>query len=81
MLLFLGLTQVRIDSDIRSLFAVGKIDDFEKLQKETKESSVILKGLSTRVSERLRVFNTMPAIEVIILSHLISESIKHGLVI
>lgn len=68
MVLFLGLTQVRIDSDIRSLFAVGKIDDFEKLRKETNESNVILKGLSTRVSERLKVFNTMPATEVVIVS-------------
>ncbi|XP_045195387.2 putative leucine-rich repeat-containing protein DDB_G0290503 isoform X2 [Mercenaria mercenaria] len=58
-----GLTQVRIDSDIRSVFAIGMIDHFEKLRKETNESNVILKGLSTRVTERLKVFNTMPALE------------------
>ncbi|XP_060591170.1 uncharacterized protein LOC132746118 isoform X2 [Ruditapes philippinarum] len=58
-----GLTQVKIDSDMRSLFAIGMIDHFEKLRKETNESSVILKGLSTRVTERLKVFNTMPALE------------------
>ena len=58
------MTQVRIDSDMRSLFAIGMIDHFEKLRKETNESNVILKGLSTRVTERLKVFNTMPALEV-----------------
>lgn len=58
------MTQVRIDSDVRSLFAVGMIHHFEKLRKETSECKAILKGVSTRIGERLRVFATMPATEV-----------------
>ncbi|XP_052219394.1 uncharacterized protein LOC127836826 isoform X4 [Dreissena polymorpha] len=58
-----GLTQVRIDSDQRSLFAIGMIDTFEKLRKETNECSVILRGASTRINERLKVFTTGPATE------------------
>lgn len=59
-----GLTQIRIDSDDRTLFAVGMVDHFEKLQKEVNESHVILKGIATRVKERLKIFGTMPASEV-----------------
>ncbi|XP_052789337.1 uncharacterized protein LOC128223914 isoform X2 [Mya arenaria] len=58
-----GLTQVRIDSDLRSLFAVGMIDTFEKLRKETNECRAILTGVSTRIKERLKHFDTIPASE------------------
>lgn len=51
---------------MRSLFAVGMIDHFEKLRKEANESNAILKGLSTRINERLKVFAVMPATEVYI---------------
>lgn len=59
-----GLTQVRIDSDQRSLFAVAMIDHFEKLSKEVRECKVILKGTSSRINDRLKVFATMSATEV-----------------
>ena len=59
-----GLTQIRIDSDDRTLFAIGMIDHFEKLKKEINECHVILRGMATRVKERLKIFGTMPASEV-----------------
>ena len=63
-LIVTGLTQIRIDSDDRTLFAIGMIDHFEKLQKEVNESHVILRGMATRVKERLKIFGTKPASEV-----------------
>ena len=63
-----GLTQLRIDSDDRTLFAIGMIDHFEKLHKEVNESHVILRGMAARVKERLKIFGTMPALEVNICS-------------
>jgi len=59
-----GITQVRIDSDLRSLFAVGMIDHLEKLRKETNECKVILKGISSRLNERLKIFSKVSASEV-----------------
>ena len=59
-----GLTQIRIDSDDRTLFAIGMIDHYEKLQKEISECHVILRGMATRMKERLKIFGTMPASEV-----------------
>ena len=63
-----GLTQLRIVSDDRTLFAISTIDHFEKLQKQNNESHVILKGMATRVKDRLNDFATMPATEVNICS-------------
>ncbi|XP_021357283.1 myomegalin-like isoform X3 [Mizuhopecten yessoensis] len=53
------LTGIKIDSDLRCLFAVGKLDDYEKLKKENCESLTVLKGIEARIKERLRVFKTM----------------------
>ena len=59
-----GLTQVRIDSDLRSLFAVGMIDHFEKLRKETTECRALISGMGTRITERLKHFSSIPVSEV-----------------
>ncbi|KAK3599257.1 hypothetical protein CHS0354_012867 [Potamilus streckersoni] len=58
-----GLMPYKVDSDLRQLFAVGKIDDFEKLQKENRESVVLLKGMEARVKERLKFFQKMTTSE------------------
>ncbi|XP_033732642.1 golgin subfamily B member 1-like isoform X3 [Pecten maximus] len=59
------LTGIKVDSDIRCLFAVGKLDDYEKLKKENCETLTVLKGIEARIKERLRVFKTMPTSELI----------------
>ncbi|KAL3871129.1 hypothetical protein ACJMK2_039146 [Sinanodonta woodiana] len=58
-----GLMPYKVDSDLRLLFAVGKIDDFEKLRKENGESVVLLKGMEARVKERLKFFQKMTTSE------------------
>ncbi|KAL4226458.1 CDK5 regulatory subunit associated protein 2 [Mactra antiquata] len=60
-----GITQVKIDSDARTVFSVGMIDHFEKLRKEANECNVILKGLTTLITERLKVLSKMSATEMI----------------
>ncbi|XP_069121362.1 myomegalin-like isoform X3 [Argopecten irradians] len=57
------LTSVKVDSDLRCLFAVGKLDDYEKLKKENCETLMVLKGIEARIKERLRTFKTMPTSE------------------
>lgn len=58
------MTSHRVDSDLRTLFAIGKLDDYEKLKKECGETSVVLKGMEARIQERLRIFRNMSPREV-----------------
>ncbi|XP_013408886.1 uncharacterized protein LOC106172607 [Lingula anatina] len=51
-----GTSPIRVDSDLRMLYAIGKIDDFELLRKEIHESQVVLSGMVARIRERLRTF-------------------------
>lgn len=53
-----------IDTDIRNLFALGKIDDYEKLKIETKECLIVLKGIETRIQDRLHAYDTASTTEV-----------------
>ncbi|KAK6175111.1 hypothetical protein SNE40_013639 [Patella caerulea] len=45
--------RVDVDSDIRRLFAIGKLDDFEKVRKENEEVLSVLHGLQARVDDRI----------------------------
>ncbi|CAG2188325.1 unnamed protein product [Mytilus edulis] len=56
--------QQTVDSDLRNLFAVGKLDDYEKLKKENYESLIVLNGVEARIQERLKMFKTAPVSEV-----------------
>lgn len=58
------MTSHRVDSDLRTLFAIGKLDDYEKLKKECGETSVVLKGMEARIQERLKIFRNMSPREV-----------------
>lgn len=49
---------------MRNLFAVGKLDDYEKLKKENYESLIVLNGVEARIQERLKMFKTAPVSEV-----------------
>ncbi|XP_052094456.1 myomegalin-like isoform X2 [Mytilus californianus] len=60
--------QQTVDSDLRNLFAVGKLDDYEKLKKENYESLIVLNGVEARIQERLKMFKTAP----------VSESIEYS---
>lgn len=57
--------QQTVDSDLRNLFAVGKLDDYEKLKKENYESLIVLNGVEARIQERLKMFKTAPVSEII----------------
>ncbi|CAL1545410.1 unnamed protein product [Lymnaea stagnalis] len=56
--------QSLISSDIRSLFAVLKLDVHEKLRKEISESLVTLSGMDARLTDRLRTYKAKPVAEV-----------------
>ena len=58
------MTSQKVDSDLRTLFAIGKLDDFEKLKKECSESAIVLKGIEARIQERLKIFRNMSPREV-----------------
>ncbi|KAJ8300735.1 hypothetical protein KUTeg_022254 [Tegillarca granosa] len=74
---------LKVDSDLRNLFAVGKIDDFEKLKRENSESLSVLKGIQARIQERLKVFRTVSPLEIIKIESLRNEvctlKTKYGL--
>ncbi|XP_078326757.1 uncharacterized protein LOC111124018 isoform X6 [Crassostrea virginica] len=53
------MTSQKVDSDLRTLFAIGKLDDFEKLKKECSECAIVLKGIEARIQERLKIFRNM----------------------
>ncbi|GFN73750.1 Cdk5 regulatory subunit associated protein 2, partial [Plakobranchus ocellatus] len=57
------LPQSMVGSDIRSLFAVLKLESHEKLRKESSESLVILSTLEARLEDRLRVYKAMSVSE------------------
>jgi hypothetical protein len=59
------MTSQHVDSDLRTLFAFGKLDDFEKLKKENGECVIVLKGIEARIQDRLKVFRNMSPREVI----------------
>ncbi|XP_067661683.1 myomegalin-like isoform X2 [Haliotis asinina] len=54
---------VRVDSDIRRLFAIGKLDDFEKLRKENGECVATLSSIQARVSDRLKTLKGLSTTE------------------
>ncbi|XP_048245211.1 uncharacterized protein LOC124145574 isoform X3 [Haliotis rufescens] len=56
---------VRVDSDIRRLFAIGKLDDFEKLRKENGESVATLCSMQARVSDRLKTLKGLSTTELL----------------
>lgn len=58
------MTEIQVDSDLRSLFAIGKIDDYEKLKKENSECWVVLSGLEARIKDRLKAFKNVSPSEV-----------------
>lgn len=58
------MTSQKVDSDLRTLFAIGKLDDFEKLKKECSECAIVLKGIEARIQERLKIFRNMSPREV-----------------
>lgn len=47
---------MRVGSDLRSLYAIGELDDYELLKKEIGESISLLSGCEARVKERLKYF-------------------------
>ncbi|XP_062594828.1 golgin subfamily A member 4-like [Saccostrea cucullata] len=53
------MTSQKVDSDLRTLFAIGKLDDFEKLKKENGECVVVLRGIEARINDRLKIFRNM----------------------
>ena len=58
------MPKVQIDTDIRQLFAIGKLDDFEKIRKENELSQSTLRGMGARVKDRIKKLRTMSASEV-----------------
>lgn len=50
---------VRISSDLRSLFAIGKLDDYELLRKENNEMSYVVRNLQARLRERIKVHKSL----------------------
>ncbi|XP_041368382.1 uncharacterized protein LOC121382823 [Gigantopelta aegis] len=59
------MPKVQIDTDIRQLFAIGKLDDFEKMRKENDLSLSTLRGMEARVKERIRRLRMMSTSELI----------------
>ncbi|XP_064616367.1 myomegalin-like [Liolophura sinensis] len=56
---FVDVFPVGVDPDIRHLFAVGKVDDYEHLKKENNECRRVLSGIQARIAERLSRFKSM----------------------
>ena len=57
-----GSTSQRVGADVRMLYAIGELDDFELLKKEISESHFLVAGVEARVRERLRAHKrTSPA--------------------
>ncbi len=48
-----ALTSVRVGSDLRTLYAIGEIDDYELLKKEIAETNIIIGGLEVLLREKL----------------------------
>ena len=56
---FLVNSPVRISSDLRSLFAIGKLDDYELLRKENNEMSYVVRNLQARLRDRIKVHKSL----------------------
>lgn len=63
--LFSELLSQKVDSDVRNLFAIGKLEDHEKLQKENGECMVVVSGIEARLRDRLKSYQGIPILEVI----------------
>lgn len=57
---------MRISSDLRSLFAIGKLDDYELLRKENNEMSYVVRNLQARLRERIKVHKSLTPTDVCI---------------
>ena len=53
------MSQRRVGSDLRALYALGTVDDYELLKKEIGENCVAVHGMEARVKERLRGYDRM----------------------
>lgn len=51
-----GMVKSRVGADIRSLYAICEIDDYELLKKEIAESNIIFTSMSAVIKERLKIF-------------------------
>ena len=49
-----GSVSARIGADVRMLYAVGELNDYELLKKEIAESHFLVQGMQVRVQERMR---------------------------
>ncbi|KAL5009349.1 hypothetical protein ScPMuIL_014930 [Solemya velum] len=57
------LLSQKVDSDVRNLFAIGKLEDHEKLQKENGECMVVVSGIEARLRDRLKSYQGIPILE------------------
>ncbi|GAB1603713.1 thyroid receptor-interacting protein 11-like isoform X3, partial [Argonauta hians] len=60
---------VRISSDLRSLFAIGKLDDYELLRKENGEMSCVVRKLQAQLHERIKIHK----------SHMTAENAEYSI--
>ena len=51
-----GMVSSRVGSDIRSLYAICAIDDYELLKKEIGENNILLCSMETLLKERMKQF-------------------------
>ena len=49
-----GSVSARVGADVRMLYAVGELNDYELLKKEIAESHFLVQGMQVRVQERMR---------------------------
>ncbi|XP_074655585.1 uncharacterized protein LOC141909113 isoform X2 [Tubulanus polymorphus] len=75
-----AMTKCRVSADLRYLYAIGKLDDYELLKKQVGELCVILKGTEARIIERLRAYRNSTQIQSIEYSNLkeLSSSLEHA---
>ena len=64
-----GSTSQRVGADVRMLYAIGELDDFELLKKEIAESHFLVAGVEARVKERLRAHKRSSSPEVSLPPH------------
>ncbi|CAH1787139.1 unnamed protein product [Owenia fusiformis] len=50
------MSGIHVNSDLRMLYAICKLDDYELLKRQVEESHVALRGMVARINERMRVF-------------------------
>ena len=53
---FSGIASHRVGSDLRTLYCIGELDDYELLKKEVNESVILLNSMEARIKDRLRAF-------------------------